>query len=102
MTLTTPAIRRKLPETKKEAEYDLAASYTIPAIGGPRIVAIPRNIINIPKAEVNFSIPRTSTKTIEVRVTKDAMQRPKMRLKMMYSVKLVRKGKMKIQTPVRK
>ena len=65
-------------------------------------MAMPRNMINIPKAEVNFSIPRTSTNTMEVRVTNEAMQRPKMRLRMMYSVKLLRKGKMKMQTPVRK
>lgn len=102
MKLMTPATRRKLPDTKNEAEYDLAASYTMPAIGGPRMVAIPRNMINIPKAEVNLSIPRTSTRTMEVRVTREAIQRPKMRHKIMYSVKLLRKGKMKMQIPVRK
>ena len=66
------------------------------------MVARPRNMINSPKALVNISRPRTSTRTMEVRVTREAMVIPNIRLRMMNSVKVVRRGKMMITMPVRK
>ena len=66
------------------------------------MVARPRNMVNNPKALVSFSRPNTSTRTMEVRVTREATQSPNMRLRMRNSVKVVRKGKMKRQTADRR
>ena len=57
-------------------------------MGGPIIVARPRNMVSNPKALVSLSRPRTSTRTMEVRVISEAMQTPNMRLGMMNSVKV--------------
>ena len=65
------------------------------------MVARPRNIINMPKALVKDSRPRTSTNTMEVRVIRAAVETPNIRLIMINSVKLVRRGKMRIEIPER-
>ena len=63
------------------------------------MVARPRNMINMPNALVNISRPRTSTRTMEVRVIRAAMETPNIRLMMMNSVKLSRRGKMRMEIP---
>ena len=61
-----PLIAIVRPVNIKDITYDLEVSYILPANGGPTAVAIPWNIINIPKEFVIFSSPNKSTNNRDV------------------------------------
>jgi len=62
--------------------------------------AMPLNQTNIPKDEVNESMPRRSTRTIDVKEIKADSETPSRRATITNPVKSLQNGKANMQTPL--
>ena len=73
-------------------------SYISPAIIGPNMAAIPSKRFNKLKADVKFSIPRSSTRTIVLRMKK-VVENPYIADTKAYNPKELHKGKKNTVAP---